>query len=104
MDNEQINEEKRPVGRPPLQKEAVKEAPKELTTDQKIVKAYQESKNSIQDIARIFNVTVNHVLNLIGEEEMSTVPMGGDLIDQVEAGVGAQLNLGKEVEVPFTTN
>lgn len=77
---------------------------KELTQDEKIVDAYQSSHRSIQDIARIFNVSVDHVLNLIGAGDLATVQIQGDLIDESELGPGAQFNHGKTEHIIFTTN
>ena len=81
-----------------------KEPAKELTQDEKIVDAYQTSHRSIQDIARIFNVTVDHVLNLIGAGDLASVQIQGDLIDPSELGPGAQFNHGKIEHINFTTN
>ena len=81
-----------------------KEPVKELTQDEKIVDAYQTSHRSIQDIARIFNVTVDHVLNLIGAGDLASVQIQGDLIDLSELGPGAQFNYGKTERINFTTN
>lgn len=97
---EEETTEKRPVGRPPL----VKEEPKELTKDEQITQAYQKGANSLQDLARIFGVSMDHVLNLTGNSHLATVQTGGDLIDAVEAGKGAELNYGSEIDVPFTLN
>jgi hypothetical protein len=65
---------------------------------------YQMGKVSIQDIARILRLSVPEVLEAIGEGDMSTVTIGGDLIDPSEAGPGAQMNYGQTVNVPFTTD
>jgi len=81
-----------------------KEPVKELTQDEKIVDAYHKSHRSIQDIARIFNVTVDHVLNLIGAGDLATVQIQGDLIDPSELGPGAEFNYGKTERINFTTN
>ncbi len=65
---------------------------------------YQRGKVSIQDIARIRRLTVQEVLDAIGEGSMGTVMYGGDLIDQSEAGPGAHMNYGGPVKIPFTTD
>lgn len=77
-----------------------------MTEDLKkqINEAYQLGKVSIQDIARILRVSVQDVLDAIGESEMGTVTTGGDLIDQKEAGPGAEMNYGQQYSVPFTTD
>jgi hypothetical protein len=76
----------------------------ELSRDEQIKYWYQRGKGSIQDIARIYNVTVHEVLVLIGEAESSNVFVAGDLIDEQEAGPSAQMNHGKSVRIDFTTN
>lgn len=69
-----------------------------------IVKVYQTSRNSIQDIARIYRVDVHEVMEAIGEKKATNVQMEGDLISTEEAGPNAQMNYGKQVKVPITTN
>jgi hypothetical protein len=66
--------------------------------------AYQLGKVSIQDIARIKRLTVDEVLEIIGEGELKSVQTGGDLIDPSEAGPGASMNYGRDFKVPFTTD
>lgn len=73
-------------------------------TREKILQAYNTSRNSIQDIARIHNVSVDTVLQIIGEGHLGTVAVDGDLIDASEAGPNAEMNYGKEFKVPFTTD
>ncbi len=70
----------------------------------RIIEAYQLGKVSIQDIARICHVSVADVLDAIGEGSMNKVYIGGDLIDASEAGPGAVMNHGQEVQIPFTTD
>lgn len=70
----------------------------------KINEAYQLGKVSIQDIARILHVSVQDVLDAIGESDMGTVTLGGDLIDKSEAGPSAEMNYGEQYRVPFTTD
>lgn len=69
-----------------------------------VIEAYQTSRNSIQDIARIYKVDVHDVMEAIGEGRSSHVQFGGDLIDASEAGPNAPLNYGKEVKVPITVD
>lgn len=71
------------------------------STREKIIGHYQRGQGSIQDIARVYRVTVPQVLEVIGQGHLSKVTMGGDLIDQSEAG-NAPLNYGEEVPVPFS--
>lgn len=76
----------------------------ELTKEQQIVNAYQTGRQSIQTVARVFDVSVDHVLNLIGEGNLASVRLDGDMIDQTEAGRDVEMNYGKDVSVPFSTN
>jgi len=80
------------------------EIPKEMTEDEQIIHAYQTSSSSIQDIARIRRVSVEHVLVLIGQAEMTSVDIQGDLVDASEIGPGAEFNYGKTVAVPYTVD
>lgn len=67
---------------------------------------YGRGKGSIQDYARIYGVSVAEVLDLIGEGDMKTVHVGGDLVDEAELGPTGkgQINYGEDVAVPYTTN
>ncbi len=47
-----------------------------------IIKVYQTSRNSIQDIARIYRVDVHEVMEAIGEKKATNVQMEGDLISK----------------------
>lgn len=62
---------------------------------------YIAGRGSIQDLARIYQVSVDEVLELIGEGSMSTVFTQGDMIDQAEAGPNTEMNYGKNFRVPF---
>lgn len=73
-------------------------------TKTEILNAYQRGRNSIQDIARIFKVSVPEVLDLIGEGQSKSVSVPGDLISEAEAGPDATMNFGKEVKVPFSVD
>ena len=73
-------------------------------TRSKIYAHYQRGQGSIQDIARVYRVTVQDVLQIIGAPELGQVSTQGDMIDASEAGPGAQLNYGKQFIVPFTVN
>ena len=73
-------------------------------TRKAVIKAYQTSRNSIQDIARINRVEVQEVLEAIGEGNLTSVSTSGDLIDQQEAGPEAVVNYGKQIRVPYSTN
>lgn len=73
-------------------------------TKKAIIKAYQTSSNSLQDIARIYKVDVNDVLLATGNNNLATVTFAGDLIDQQEAGRGVELARGQEYDVPISLN
>lgn len=73
-------------------------------TIEEIVKAYQTGRTSIQDIARVYRVSVDQVLGYIGEGHLASVHLGGDLIDAQEAGPGATLNYGQEYKIPFSVD
>lgn len=72
-------------------------------TKEAIIGHYQKGQGSIQDIARVYGVSVDEVLRLIGAPELASVHISGDLIDANEAGP-AEMNYGKDVSVPFTLN
>jgi hypothetical protein len=70
-----------------------------------ILDHYQKGQGSIQDIARVYRVTVDEVLHIIGEDELTSVTFQGDLIDPSEAGPGVTPNYeGKTEHVTFTTD
>lgn len=73
-------------------------------TRAEIMHWYQVGTRSIQDIARIYKVSVDDVLEIIGERELSNVSMPGDLIDPSEAGPNADMNYGREVKVPYNVD
>lgn len=74
------------------------------TTEEQIKFYYQHGKGSIQDLARIYRVSVDEVLHIIGESNLGTVSTQGDMIDASEVGPGASMNYGKEFKVPFDVN
>lgn len=67
----------------------------------RILEHYQKGQGSIQDLARIYRLSVDEVLEIVGERHLSTVSTQGDLIDVNEAGPNAQMNYGREFKVPF---
>jgi hypothetical protein len=73
-------------------------------TEDKIIAHYQKGQGSIQDIARVYNVSVAEVLRVTGQGHLATVQTQGDMISAADAGPGAQMNYGKEFSVPFTTD
>lgn len=74
------------------------------STREKIIEHYQKGQGSIQDIARVYRLTVNEVLQIIGINNISKVTTQGDLIGPEEAGPGATIVPSKDFDVPFTTN
>jgi hypothetical protein len=76
-----------------------------MTTDERIVYHYQHGQGSIQDIARTYRYTVEEVLHLIGQDEMLSVPLGGDQIDEEDVTrSGIQYNHGTTQPVTYSTN
>lgn len=75
-------------------------------TEAKIKEFYNAGKGSIQDYARIYRLTVEEVLEILGLNDLKQVQMGGDLIDEAELGPTGrgQINPGEEIKVPFSTN
>lgn len=86
------------------QQTAPAETKTEKSKDEQIVDAYQSSRNSIQDIARIFGVSVEHVLQLTGNGELVNVTYMGDMVDTTEVGNQTPLNYGQVVKVPYTAD
>lgn len=74
---------------------------KEKTTEEKIVDAYQRG-DSIQGIARDFQVSVDEVLNLTNNQDIAHVVFVGDQID--DPGPHGTINSGKVYKQEFTTN
>jgi hypothetical protein len=74
-------------------------------TKKQVYEAYQSGTNSLQDLARIYKVDLDDVLNLTGNGHLATVQTSaGDMIDSSEAGPGGRLNGPESTKVPFTTN
>lgn len=72
-------------------------------TIKKIQDHYQKGQGSIQDIARVYRVTVETVLHHIGMDDMTSVAFIGDQIDAEDAGT-APLNQGETRRVTYSTN
>lgn len=70
----------------------------------KILEHYQKGQGSIQDLARIYKVEVDEVLQITGNEEMSSVTFVGDLIDASEMNGTGQLpnTAGSTYKVKYT--
>lgn len=70
------------------------------STREKVVEHYQRGQGSIQDIARVYRVSVSEVLEAIGHPDLSSVTVGGDMIDQSEAG-NTPVYYGEKRSIPF---
>lgn len=75
-----------------------------MSIEEKVTWFYQHGSGSIQDIARVHRLSVEEVLHIIGQDEMTTVVTQGDLIDQQEAGPGIHLEPSKQHYVPYNTD
>lgn len=75
----------------------------DMTVEDRVKYHYMHGQGSIQDIARVYRMSVEEVLHLIGQDEMLTVEQShGDLIDQSEAGPMTEINLqGKKFPVSY---
>lgn len=75
-------------------------------TKAEIVDLYQHGRGSIQDYARIYRLSVEEVLEIVGERQAATVEIGGDLVDEDELGPTGrgQVNGPEQIGVPFSTN
>lgn len=65
---------------------------------------YDHGRGSIQDYARIYKLDMSDVLEIVGETDLGTVEIGGDLVDAKEMGgrLGAAEIRGPQTqEVPF---
>lgn len=69
-------------------------------TKKKIYDNYIKGEGSIQGIANYHRVTVEQVLQIIGQDELTTVTTPGDMIDADEAG-NASLNYGTTHRVRY---
>lgn len=75
-----------------------------MSIEERVNWFYIHGTGSIQDIARTHRMSVDEVLHIIGQDELTTVYTQGDLIDSSEAGPGAQLNGGQQHYVQYTTD
>ena len=79
------------------------EVPEELK--EKIRDHYNKGQGSIQDYARVYKVPIEEVLTILNLDNLKTVEMVGDLVDETEMGKHkGEINAGEEVDVPFTIN
>lgn len=70
----------------------------------KVIEHYNLGQGSIQDIARVYRLDVDEVLEVLGMQDMMTVQTMGDLIGQDEAGLETQLQTGRKYKVPYNTD
>lgn len=76
-----------------------------LPIEQRVLYRYQHAQGSIQDIARVYRLSVDEVLKMIGHGDMLEVSTQGDLIDQSEAGPEVRVNpMGNPARNNFTTD
>lgn len=75
-----------------------------MPLEQRVQWFYEHGKGSIQDIARVHRISVDEVLQIIGQGELSTVETTGDMIDQSELGPGATLEHGRQHYVNYSTD
>ena len=70
-------------------------------TQKKIFNHYEKGEGSIQDIARVYRCSVEEVLHIIGQDELTSVELIGDQIDQSEAGNATVNYQGTKHQVPY---
>lgn len=70
----------------------------------KVIEHYNLGQGSIQDIARVYRLDVDEVLEVLGMQDMMTVQTMGDLIGQDEAGLETPLQSGRKYKVPYNTD
>lgn len=70
----------------------------------KIKNHYQKGEGSIQDIARVYRLTVEEVLDVLGLSDVKTVEGMGDLIGTNEAGPDVDIKVSNKYQAKFTTN
>jgi len=70
----------------------------------KVIEHYNLGQGSIQDIARVYRLDVDEVLDALGMQDMMTVQTMGDLIGQDEAGLETPLQSGRKYKVPYNTD
>lgn len=75
-----------------------------MTIEQRIKWEYEHVPDSIQTIARSHRMSVDEVLAIIEQKELTVVETVGDMVDQSEAGPGVQLETGKQHYVTYTTD
>ncbi len=74
------------------------------TLKAKINEHYQLGEGSIQDIARKYRLTVEEVLEVIGQSDVTTVVGAGDLIGPEDVDEVTEIVTEKKYKAPFSTN
>lgn len=70
----------------------------------KVIGHYQAGQGSIQDIARVYRLDVDEVLEILGINDISHVSLGGDLIDPEDVGPGGVFNPGETRKIKYSTD
>lgn len=70
-------------------------------TEFSIKRHYDCGRGSVQDYARIYRLTVEEVLEILKQPEMSVVETIGDLIDQDYAGKTPVNESGEKYKIPY---
>lgn len=66
---------------------------------------YMRARGTIQDYARIYKLTVEEVLHILGHDEMISIETIGDLVDKKELGPNADPNpRGQLAEANYSVN
>ena len=71
---------------------------------QKEIKDHYITGQSIQAIARTYRCSVEEVLHIIGEDDMTKVQLVGDMIDPEDAGNASVNYQGTTHKVPYSTD
>lgn len=75
------------------------------TVEEKIMYHYQRAQGSIQDLARVYKLSVDEVLHILDLDDMTEIQTQGDLIDQSEAGPEVRVNpQGSTAKAHYTTD
>ena len=76
-----------------------------MTTEERVKYHYEHAQGSIQDIARVYRLTVDEVLHIIGQDELAMVNDNTvDMIDKSEAGTAPLKLEGTNHPVQFDIN
>lgn len=81
------------------------EVPEQLQNE--IREHYQAGRGSIQDYARIYHLSVEQVLKIVGEEDLGETTISeGDQIDADEIGPqnAGMINGPEKIRTPFSLN